>query len=205
MDSIKVLQYVEGSWPQETLAHLWFEMMKEGTTELVWATGKRQSLNDFIRFFDPIMGRALFIVLYTPEEEETNLSHIVGAMWLSEIEVGVKAWAHFVFLKRFWSKGGVRGGAAFALRKGSEIAFSPPLDLQVVMGRINEANCFARELVKRIGMTELGCVPNFYRHGEQTYGVAFYFITREQFLREQQNVSGRSESDIQSWESPLHR
>lgn len=175
---IQVLQYVEHLWPQGTLAQLWTTIMADKLTPLLWGTGIPMSLNEFIRFFDPLAGRVLFIPLYVPSGEEIKLEQMMGAMWATEYENHHKAWVHFLFFKKCWGD----ECPLIAGRKGIEMIFSAPFNLQMLLYRVNDENQFAKGMVKKLNAVKIGVVPNFYKHGEACYGAEFGYILRDDFM-----------------------
>lgn len=179
-DSIKVLPYVEQQFAPELLAWLWKKMQDEYIPSHIWRDGIPLTLNEFIRFFSPLEGRGLFLAFYCPADGSSfSLDHIIGLLWIDQISTH-KAHAHFFFFRQWWG-----GWTTAAAKKGLDLIFHDPFNLQLLLCHINAKNQMGKGFWRRVGVTMLGEIPHYYQHGDQFHSALSGYIDKDTYYGNQ--------------------
>jgi RimJ/RimL family protein N-acetyltransferase len=180
-DHIVLSLYDETTWPELTMLTLWQCLRSDNPTGLLWGHGKAMSLNEFVRFFSSGQNRALYVAFYLPDKGANLLpEYVMGFVWVDDVELGHKGFAHFWFRRKFW--GQMR--PQIACEKGLALLFSPThFNLCVAYGRINAENHLAIGMLKKLGFVLCGILPKWYHHEGRYYDAQLGVLEREEFLR----------------------
>ena|SRR5438132_5227569 len=177
---VRVVYFVEDQFPPQTLAYLWQRMLDDHQRHPnphLFTTGKPPGLNQFIRGFSAQAQVILLLALAVPENTEPQLEHCIGFIWLDHVEVAHKADAHFTFFRDAWG-----GLPLAAVREGLRLVFAPPLDLQVIVCRMNAQNTLGVNFMKRLGVQMVGTIPGWYQDADGLHAAVMGYIEREAFL-----------------------
>ena len=173
---LRLLPYVRGHWPPETLVVLWRMVRDEGAQGKIFFAGPGSTtpfptqgdLVHFIKFFDPEPPvQRLLLIAHSAEND------LAGLFWFDDFVPGHRVTGNVCYRRRYWGEP-AREASRLALAYGFEVlgvrsiwAYSP-WKTGIHHG-------------EAVGMTQVATLPDFAMAGGQALDLAILRMRREDF------------------------
>ena len=178
MEGYQIVPYarVDGvpTFKNSEMFSIYEQLCKEGLDEILFHDG---SINNEIDFMTKIVTnpKTLFYIIM-----DTRVNLPAAIFWVNRIE-STHCYCHFCAFTGWWGSGDTVKLGREAMRCLFRMEIDGEPMFYTIMGMIPESNTFARDYLHKVGLHDVGKVPNFLwskKENGPVDGFAMY-ITRE--------------------------